>query len=272
MGLSIGKLGVGQERYYLDKVALGIEDYYSGEGEAQGYWLGQAAIELELHGKVEPDQLGAMLTGRNPVDGEPFGLKSAPGREPVPGFDLTFAAPKSVSLAWALGGHPVSGEVMEAHRAAVAEALSYMERSACWARRGRGGAQFVPGNGYLAAAYVHRSSRAGDPHLHTHVLIANATKGPDGRWSRLYHPAIYEHARTAGFIYETHLRHELTQRLGIEWGPVENGVANMRGFSREEIDRFSTRRAEILAAAGEGASARAMQIATWRRGRPRTAT
>ena len=121
---------------------------------------------------------------------------------------------------------------------------------------------FVPGNGFLAAAYVHRSSRAGDPQLHTHVLIANATKGPDGRWSRLYHPAIYEHAKTASYIYEAHLRHELTQRLGVEWEPVVKGLADIRGFSREEIRRFSTRRAEILAAAGEGASARAMQIAT----------
>jgi conjugative relaxase-like TrwC/TraI family protein len=262
MGLSIGKLGAGQERYYLEKVAEGIEDYYSGEGEAKGYWLGQAAAELELDGKVEPDQLGAMLTGRNPVNGESFRLKSAPVREPVPGFDLTFSAPKSVSLTWALGGHPVSGEVMGAHRAAVAEALCYMERNASWARRGKGGAQFVRGNGFLAAAYAHRSSRAGDPQLHTHVLIANATKGPDGRWSRLYHPAIYEHARTAGFIYEAHLRHELTRRLGVEWEQVRNGIADIRGFTREEIGRFSTRRAEILAAAGEGASARAMQIAT----------
>lgn len=79
-----------------------------------------------------------MLIGRNPVTGEPLGLKSAPGREPVPGFDLTFSAPKSLSLTWALGGHPVSGQVMEAHRAAVEAALSYMERSACWARRGKG--------------------------------------------------------------------------------------------------------------------------------------
>ena len=260
--VSVGKVGRGQERYYLDKVALGLEDYYSGEGEAEGYWLGRAAAELELDGKVEPDQLGAMLTGRNPVDGESFGLKSAPGREPVPGFDITFSAPKSVSLTWALGGHPVAGQVKEAHHAAVAEALSYMERNACWARRGRGGAQFVAGNGFLAAAYVHRSSRAGDPQLHTHVLIANATKGPDGRWSRLYHPAIYEHAKTASYIYEAHLRHELTLRLGVEWEPVVKGLADIRGFSRDEIRRFSTRRAEILAAAGEGASARAMQIAT----------
>jgi conjugative relaxase-like TrwC/TraI family protein len=148
--LSIGKLGAGQHRYYLDKVAEGAEDYYSGEGEAEGYWLGDAAADLDLEGKVAADQLVAMLTGNNPVTGESLGLKSAPNREPVPGFDLTFSAPKSVSLTWALGGHPVSGQVAEAHRAAVAEALGYLERQACWTRRGKGGHEFVHGNGFLA--------------------------------------------------------------------------------------------------------------------------
>jgi conjugative relaxase-like TrwC/TraI family protein len=260
--LSIGKLGAGQHSYYLGKVAEGAEDYYSGEAEAEGYWLGEGAVDLGLQGKVEPEQLVAMLTGRNPVNGEPLGLKSAPGREPVPGIDLTFSAPKSVSLTWALGGHPVSGQVKEAHAAAVAEALGYLQRQACWTRRGRGGHEFVPGNGFLAAAYLHRSSRAGDPQLHTHVLIANATKGPDGRWSRLYHPAIYNHAKTASYIYEAHLRHELTQRLGVRWQPVLKGIADIAGFTPAQLQRFSTRRAEILAVAGEGASARAMQIAT----------
>ncbi len=259
--LSIGKLGAGQERYYTEKVAEGAEDYYSGRGEAEGRWIGSASAELGLAGQVEPDALTAMLTGRNPATGEPLGLRSAPGREPVPGFDLTFSAPKSVSLTWALAGHPISGQVMEAHRAAVEAALSYMERSACWARRGKGGRTFVPGNGFLAAAYVHRSSRTGDPQLHTHVLVANATLGPDGRWSRLYHPAIYEHAKTASYLYEAHLRHELTIRLGVEWEPVVKGIADIRGFSSEELRKFSTRRAEILAAVGEGASARAMQVA-----------
>ena len=133
--LSIGKLGKGQERYYLEKVAEGVEDYYSGEGEEAGQWLGDAARELGLSGEVDPDQLVAMLTGMNPTTGEPLGLVAVSGRGPVPGFDLTFSAPKSVSLTWALGGHPVSGQVMEAHRAAVEAALSYMECSACWARR-----------------------------------------------------------------------------------------------------------------------------------------
>jgi conjugative relaxase-like TrwC/TraI family protein len=100
-----------------------------------------------------------------------------------------------------------------------------MQREACWTRRGAGGSEFIQGNGYLAAAYRHRSSRNGDPQLHTHVLIANATQGPDGRWTRLYHPAIYDHATTASYIYEAHLCHELTQRLGVEWQRPVRGVA-----------------------------------------------
>jgi conjugative relaxase-like TrwC/TraI family protein len=260
--LSIGKLGAGQERYYTDRVAEGAEDYYSGEGEAEGYWLGDAAEDLGLEGKVDPEQLTAMLTGRTPATGEPLGLKSAPGREPVPGFDLTFSAPKSVSVTWALGGFPAATEIAAAHRAAVEAALAYMQQSACWTRRGKGGHEFVKGSGFLAAAYAHRSSRAGDPQLHTHVLIANATQGPDGRWSRLYHPAIYDHAKTAGYIYEAHLRWELTLRLGVRWAGVKNGIAEIDGFDPEHLRAFSTRRAEILEAAGEGASARARQIAT----------
>jgi conjugative relaxase-like TrwC/TraI family protein len=62
--LSIGKLGIGQERYYLDKVAEGAEEYYSGEGETAGEWTGDAAEHLGLDGEIGPDQLTAILTGR----------------------------------------------------------------------------------------------------------------------------------------------------------------------------------------------------------------
>ena len=259
--LTIGKLGAGQERYYLDKVAEGAEDYYSGEGEAEGRWMGDAAEELGLAGRVEADQLTAMLTARNPLNGEPFGMRAVPGRGPVPGFDLTFSAPKSVSLLWALGGPQAAVEVKDAHRRSVEAALHYIQRQACWTRRGAGGAEFVHGNGFLAAAFEHRSSRAGDPQLHTHVLIANATKGPDGRWTRLYHPAIYDHAKTAGYIYEANLRHELSRQLGVQWQPLRNGIAEIEGFSDSHLREFSTRRQQILEAAGPDASARARQIA-----------
>lgn len=259
--LSIGKLGTGQETYYLEKVAEGAEDYYSGEGEVAGQWMGDGAAELGLAGEVGADQLTAMLTGRNPADGSPLGLRAVGGRGPVPGFDLTFSAPKSVSLLWGLGG-PVAGvEVNAAHRAAVDAALGYLQQEACWTRRGAGGAEFVKGNGYLAAAFEHRSSRNGDPQLHTHVLVANATKGPDGKWTRLYHPAIYEHAQTASYLYQAQLRHELTRRLGVEWQEVRKGIAEIEGFADEHLREFSTRRAEILEAAGPDASARSMEVA-----------
>jgi conjugative relaxase-like TrwC/TraI family protein len=174
--LSIGKLGRGQESYYLGKVAEGAEDYYSGEGEAEGYWLGDVAEDLGLQGKVEPAQVVAMLTGGDPATGEPLGLRHVQGGA-VPGFDLTFSAPKSVSLTWALGGHPVAAEVKAAHTEAVRAGLDYLQGAACWTRRGAGGHEFVQGNGFLAAGYVHRSSRAGDPQLHTHVLVATRPKG-----------------------------------------------------------------------------------------------
>jgi conjugative relaxase-like TrwC/TraI family protein len=262
--LSIGKLGIGQEIYYLEKVAEGAEDYCSGEGEVAGQWGGDAARELELSGEVGPDQLTAMLTGRNPVDGSSLlGNKGVPGKGSVPGFDLTFSAPKSVSLTWALGGPDAGQAVIEAHHHSVEAALGYMQHQACWTRRGAGGSEFVPGNGYLAAAFDHRSSRNGDPQLHTHVLIANATKGPDGRWTRLYHPAIYDHAKTASAIYEANLRHELTRSLGVRWQEVRHGIAEIAGFEDSHLREFSTRRAEILeAAGGPEASARARQVAT----------
>ncbi len=260
--ISIGKLGGGQERYYTEKVAEGAEDYYSGEGEAEGKWIGDAAAELGLTGNVDPAQLTAMLTGNNPATGEPLGLRPVGGKGPVPGFDLTFSAPKSVSLTWALGGPEVAAEVAAAHERSVQAALDYMQAHACWTRRGAGGAEFVQGSGYLAAAYLHRSSRNGDPQLHTHVLVANATKGPDGKWSRLYHPAIYEHAKTASYLYEANLRHELSRTLGVQWQEVRKGIAEIAGFKDEWLKTFSTRRAEILAAAGRGASAKARQVAT----------
>lgn len=107
-------------------------------------------------------------------------MQHVAGRGPVPGFDLTFSAPRSVSLAWALGGADAGAEIAAAHAASVEAALDYLQREARWTRRGKGGAEFVHGSGFIAAAYVYRSSRAGDPQLHIHVLIANATKSDAG--------------------------------------------------------------------------------------------
>jgi conjugative relaxase-like TrwC/TraI family protein len=191
--LSIGKLGFGQEGYYLDTVATGAEDYYVGRGEAPGRWLGSMARELGLDGQVEADTLREILAGPDPSSGEP--LTRARHRR-VPGFDLTFCAPKSVSVLWGLSDGETSREVRAAHEASVGAALGYLEAEACWSRRGTNGVVALRGDGFVAAGFRHRTSRAGDPHLHTHVLVANGTRGGDRRWGALDARHLYLQAKT----------------------------------------------------------------------------
>jgi len=169
----------------------------------------------------------------------------------VPGFDVTFSAPKSVSVLFGIGDDRLRGEIRDAHDAAVRAAFGYLEREAALARRGsasRGTLEVLAGDGLVAAAFRHRTSRAGDPQLHTHVLVANLVQGPDGRWSALDARALYAHAKTAGYLYEAALRAELTRALGVEWTPVRNGIAEIAGVPAAVLRAFSRRRVEIEAA------------------------
>lgn len=126
--LNIGKLAVGGGEYYVEVVASGVEDYYLGSGEAPGWWTGAAAHRLGLSGRVLPSDLQAVLAGQHPRTGE--ALRSGKGGPRLPGFDLTFRAPKSVSLLWALAGPEVGEEVRAAHDRAVQTAMTYLERHA----------------------------------------------------------------------------------------------------------------------------------------------
>jgi conjugative relaxase-like TrwC/TraI family protein len=260
--LSIGKLAAGSEGYYLASVARGAEDYYLHAGEAPGRWIGAGAHELGLAGEVAAEDLHAVLGG---VDANGTVL----AKRKVPGWDLTFSAPKSVSILHALGGPGVAGDVRDAHEAAVDAALGYLARSAAYGRRGHAGAVEVQAPGLVAAAFRHRTSRAGDPQLHTHVLVSNMALGADGRWGALISPRLYADARTAGFLYQAHLRHELTRRLGVEWTPVRSGVAEIEGVAPDVIREFSQRRQEIrelMAERGErgGAAAQVAALQTRR--------
>jgi Ti-type conjugative transfer relaxase TraA len=270
--LSIGRLsGPDSERYYLDKVARGREDYYSGRGEMPGQWAGSATdLLLESDGEVSDEQFSALLAGNSPTTGEPLGRTS---HRSVHGFDLTFRAPKSVSLLYGIGDPSVSAAAREAHDDAVREALGYLEREACWTRRGTGGTEHLRGDGFVAAAFRHRTSRAGDPTLHTHVVLANVTHA-DGRWSALDSRQLYRHAKTAGYLYQAALRAHLSVSLGVSWEVVHHGTADITGVPRRVIEHFSTRRAEILeymAERGEH-SARAAQIATLQTRAPKLAS
>lgn len=260
--LNIGKLAKGQQGYYLNSVARGVEDYYLGAGEAPGYWLGGGASDLRLDGRVLERQLTPVLEGRDPATGEAISHRHHKAR--MPGFDLTFRAPKSVSILHALGPKDASNEVVNAHDSAVTSALDYLERHTAVGRRGTDGVIPIDSTGFVAAAFRHRTSRAGDPLLHTHVLVANLIHGDDGKWSALDGRLLYSHAKTAGYLYQAQLRRELSRRLGVEWTQVRNGTAEIEGIPRTVIDEFSRRRAEIeirMEQRGEQ-SARAAQVAT----------
>jgi hypothetical protein len=116
----------------------------------------------------------------------------------------------------------------------------------------------------VAARFRHRTSRAGNPHLHTHVLAANLGHGVDGKWRTLDGRALFGHALTAGYLYQAQLRHELTARLGVDWGPVVNGTADVVGIDRAVIEGFSDRRRQIQDRLDQVGfhSARAAQLAT----------
>ncbi|MGH2885792.1 MAG: MobF family relaxase, partial [Solirubrobacteraceae bacterium] len=248
--LSIGKLVVGQQRYYEQQVAQGRDDYYSGRGEAPGEWTGAGARALGLEGRVSAYQFNALIAGADPRDPSAR-LRNGPDPK-VAALDLTFSAPNSVSVLFAIAGEEVAGQLVEAHEAAVRAAVGWMEDTAVEVRRGPQGRLSFPGEGLIAAAYRHRMSRALDPQLHTHVVAANLAKGPDGRFTALNGTPLYRVAKTGGYLYQTHLRAEICERLGLEWGPVRMGAAELKGVPKGALEEFSRRRQDMERAAADG--------------------
>lgn len=239
--LSIAKLRLGGEDYFLATVAQGTEEYYSEHGDAPGQWIASSDKTLGLSGEVTGDELRIVLGGTDPFSG---GSLCSP-RRTIPGFDLCFSPPKSVSLLYTFGDASIRTRVVEAHDAAVAAALDYLEREACRVRRGHTGARRLRAEGFVAAAFRHRTSRAVDPQLHTHALVANATLGIDGRWSVLDGHLLYRYAKTGGYLYQAHLRYEVTKQLGVRWGPVVSGSAELEGVPLAVLKAFSKRRNAI---------------------------
>lgn len=260
--LSVGRMGVGSEDYYLSQVARSAADYYLGHGEAPGYWLGGGATRLGLGGEVTEEQLHNVILGRHPRTGVPL-LERIHGKR-RPGFDITFGAPKSASLLYALGDDATRTSVRLAHDAAVADAIGYLERTACKVRRGKGGVERHDGGGFVSAAFRQRTSRAGDPHLHTQVVTANMALGPDGRWTALDGRLIYLHGKTAGMLYAASFRYRMARELGARWVMRSNGTAEVDGFPAGLLRKLSQRRQQVeqrMAERGES-SAAAAQVAT----------
>ena len=292
--LSIAKLRVGQEAYQLSGVAQSLDDYYTGRGEADGVWMGAGAERLGLSGAVVADDLRAVLAGMAPGSGglTPDDTLVRAHVRRVPGFDVTLKAPKSVSVLYAVSDDPrVQGAVIEAGEVAVRATVAWLERGAIRVRRGSGDVAYLndlaardpeaadavrqrslPGRGVVAASFRHRTSRAGDPLLHWHTLVANMVEGPDGRWGAFVHPELYRYGRAAGELFQTILRGELTERLGLEWRPGAH-VPEVAGVPQGLCDVFSKRSREIgawLDATGtpDHPAGRQEAVLATRRGKP----
>jgi conjugative relaxase-like TrwC/TraI family protein len=171
-------------------------------------------------------------------------------RTSVAGFDLTFTPAKSVSALWAVADPRLASAIRAAHDAAVAEALRSAQRHAVFTRQGHDGIRHVEVRGLIAAVFVHRDSRAGDPNLHTHVAIANKVQTLTGEWLALDATVLYRAKVSLSETYTTHLQARLTD-LGLSFMATgrdgKRPVYEVAGVDPRLITRWSSRRHQITA-------------------------
>jgi conjugative relaxase-like TrwC/TraI family protein len=239
----IAKLSIGREAYYTRELATDHEQYLSGHGESPGRWYGAGATSLGLAGEASVAGFQAMFEGRHPTTGELLGRPH--GHNAVPAFDVVLRPTKSVSILYGLGDSATGRAVLSAHHAGLAEAVAYLDEH-LGARRGHGGVQHVSGQGVLAVGFDHRTSREGDPLLHTHLVVANRVQGPDGRWTALDGRDLYRHRLAADAIYRATYQRELVRTLRVEWTPADgHGNRELAGVPAELVQLFSKRADQI---------------------------
>ena len=222
-------------------------------------WAGRGAAGLGLQGPVDPDTFRAVLEGRVPDgSGKRLGRvgkdRGTPGSGEFhhrPGRDLTFSAPKSVSLAALVGG---DARIVDAHDRAAGRAIDWFERNAAETRMKdpeTGRMMRTGGQKTVIATFRHDASRNLDPALHTHAVIANMVQGEDGKWRTMANERLYASKMLLGAMYRNELAGELAKLgYGIEKTHAD-GRFEIAGVPREVIDAYSTRRAEIEAAVAE---------------------
>ena len=265
--LGIRRIGAGRADYYLSDLAAEVP---LDRGDAAGRWVGSAVDGLDVGAAaaaVDPARFRSLLTDgplRMRQPGHGHGVS-------VAAYDLTFSAPKSASVVFALGGEETARQVVRAHAEAVDGAVRYLERHGLGAVRSSGGGEraVIETTGFAGAAFTHGVNRNLDPHLHSHVVVVNAVHGVDGRWSACDGRGLDAHRRAAGAVYEAHLRGALTASLGVRWdGPPGRSleIATVAPALRGE---FSSRGADVRMYAHEMGvrSARGQRVA-WAATRP----
>lgn len=236
--------GLAADQAKRDGACRGPVDYYLAEDEPPGRWWGEGTAALGLGAEVAPEELEALLTARHPTSGgrlgRGFGLDSARA------FDACFSAPKSVSVLWALAKDPFTrAEVAAAHDTAVEAALSFFARHGSVTRRGTNGVDQVDTRGLSVALFRQHTSRSADPQLHTHAIVVAKVQDQSGRWLSLDARFLKRQQCSIGWVYAAALRSELTARLGVNWGAVTNGHADIEGVPAEVLKVFSARAAQV---------------------------
>lgn len=236
--------------YYLNEQA----EYYTGGKEPKGRWYTLAVtFGLKDGASVNAETFRNLHEGLSP-DGVPLAQNNqALKTTRVGGYDLTFSAPKSVSVLWAAADESVRIFIELAQEKASRQALEVLSKHASYTRRGKGG-RTIEKVKMFGATFQHGESRpteradgsvASDPQLHTHSVIFNMAARADGTWGSLDGRHFYKWKMAAGAIYRTHLAHELRTNLGVSIDVKNDGLFEIAGIPKDIRDHFSARRIAI---------------------------
>ena len=169
----------------------------------------------------------------------------------IAGFDLVFTPSKSVSIAWGLGDKELRKNIEAAHEHAIQDVVRHLENNVIMTRRGHNGIrQIDTKNGIIGTKFRHYDSRAGDPNLHDHVVIANRVEGADDKWSSIDGRVLYQYGVECSELYNSKVQEYVTQLTGLQFEPrMQNGkpIHEIVGISDETIRAFSSRRGDISA-------------------------
>ena len=234
--------------------------YYTGNrGELPGRWAAAGAMGVVEGGVVTPEQLAASLSAVDPSSGEQLGRRYQPGgsfvdksgvtrrRRKFSAFDMVYSPPKSVSAAWALADGADRKEIEQAWDISTQSVVGFLQSEAVASRAGRNGVIRVEvPDGATIARFDHWTSRAGDPHVHSHLIVHNRVRCEDGKWRTLDGRLLYRNAAAAAMVGAAVLRAELSQRLGWSWDRVgDNWHAELAGRPEDLISEWSARHRDI---------------------------
>lgn len=238
-------------------VGPGVVPYFL-DGRDHGSWTASARRLLDLPGPVTGEALRRVLNGHDPATGVPLQTVRRRGRRA--GWDLIFAAPKSVSLLAATADDP--NVVGDAHAAAVTDVLDHVEtRLAVWDSSAPD--KRAPAGGLIGARFEHRLNAASEPHVHTHVLVANLTRTGRG-WTAVRGDPWYVGRESLGALYQMALRYQLRCRgLDLEWRMRPDGLADVAGVPTATVRAASTQ-ARLVGAMGPFAARRQAEPQAWR--------